>query len=101
MKENGETRMDSILQNEKECYICKAKSNLHLHHVFFGTANRRLSDEDGCVVWLCQNHHTGINGVHTNRKTDLTIKIRMQRAWMEHYGKDETDFIRRYGRNYL
>lgn len=93
--------MHSIMQEEKECYICKTTMNLHCHHVFGGTANRKLSDEDGCTVWLCQNHHTGINGVHTNRKVDLTIKVRCQKRWMEVYGKDEADFIRRYGRNYL
>ena len=28
--------MESVLQNEKKCYVCYARDNLHSHHVFFG-----------------------------------------------------------------
>lgn len=91
----------SIIQNEKACYICGTTQNLHLHHIFFGSANRRLSDADGCVVYLCQRHHTGAAGVHGNRKIDLSLKTKCEKAWLEHYGKTIEDFIKRYGRNYL
>ena len=91
----------SIIQNEKACYICGATQNLHLHHIFFGSANRRLSDADGCVVYLCQRHHTGAAGVHGNRKIDLSLKTKCEKAWLEYYGKTIEDFIKRYGRNYL
>ena len=40
----------SILQNKKECYITGSTYNLHKHHVFEGTANRKLSEQDG--LWL-------------------------------------------------
>ena len=49
----------SLLQRNKACYICGTTLNLHLHHIFYGTANRSISDADGCVVYLCQDHHTG------------------------------------------
>lgn len=91
----------SILQDEKECYICHTTANLHLHHVYFGIGNRKLSDQDGCVVYLCMNHHTGAQGVHTHRKLDLELKRTMQTCWMNLYGKTVTDFIQRYGKNYL
>lgn len=91
----------SILQTEKECYICHTTANLHLHHVFYGTGNRKLSDQDGCVVYLCVDHHTGAHGIHTHRDLDLKLKRTMQTRWMEHYGKTVDDFIRRYGKNYL
>lgn len=91
----------SLLQRNKACYVCGTTFNLHLHHVFYGTANRRLSDADGCVIYLCLNHHTGAQGVHNNRKLDLTIKARCQMAWEKQNNKTTEDFIKRYGRNYL
>jgi len=91
----------SILQRNKACYICGTTHNLHLHHVFYGSANRKLSDADGCVIYLCQSHHTGAQGVHFNRKIDLTIKARCQIEYMRQYNKTVEDFIARYGRNYL
>jgi hypothetical protein len=93
--------MDSILQTEKECFICGTTQNLHRHHVFYGNANRSLSEKDGCVVYLCMNHHTGAAGVHGNQKINISLKKKMQKRWMEYYGKSKEDFIKRYGKNYL
>lgn len=33
--------------------------NVHRHHIFEGTANRQLSDEDGLWVPLSYEHHEG------------------------------------------
>ncbi len=91
----------SLLQRNKACYICGTTLNLQLHHIFFGTANRRLSDEDGCVVYLCQAHHTGTAGVHHNRKLDLVLKARCEVEWLKRYNKEIADFIKRYGKSYI
>lgn len=91
----------SILQDEKKCYICGTTLNLHLHHIYAGVANRKISDADGCVVYLCQPHHTGAHGVHSNRKLDLTLKVHCQAEWQRHYNKSTSDFIGRYGKSYL
>lgn len=91
----------SILQREKACYICGTTLNLHLHHIFYGTANRKLSDADGCVIYLCQSHHTGALGIHNYRKLDLTIKARCQIEWQRQNNKTIEDFIKRYGKSYL
>lgn len=93
--------MDSIIQKEKVCYICGTTSNLHKHHIFFGTANRKLSEEDGCVVYLCVNHHTGLQGVHNNHRLDLDLKQKCERAWIRHFNKSIEDFIKRYGKSYI
>lgn len=92
--------MKSIIQTEKECFFCKTPLNLETHHIFFGR-NRKTADKDGCVCWLCVNHHTGAQGVHTNREKDLELKRICQRAWMEKNNKTIEDFISRYGKNYL
>jgi hypothetical protein len=91
----------SLLQTDKVCYFCGTPFQLHYHHIFYGTSNRKLSDIDGCGVYLCVSHHTGSQGVHTNRKVDLALKAQCQLAWMEHYGKSVEDFIERYGKSYL
>ena len=39
--------MNSVLQSEKECFVCGTNLNLHSHHIFFGTANRKLSEKYG------------------------------------------------------
>ncbi len=91
----------SILQRGEACYVCGTTLNLQLHHIFYGTANRKLSDADGCVVYLCLNHHTGAQGVHFNRKLDLTLKAKAQIQWQTHYNKTKEDFIKRYGKSYL
>ena len=91
----------SILQRNKACYVCGTTLNLHLHHIFYGTGNRKLSDKDGCVIYLCHAHHTGGQGVHFDRRLDLTIKAKCQIEWQRQYGKTTEDFIKRYGKNYL
>lgn len=92
----------SIMSNEKVCYICHATSGLHKHHIFFGTANRKISESDGCWCWLCATHHTlsKFFSVHNNREVDLSIKRKCQEKWEEINGTRE-DFIKRYGKSYL
>ena len=92
----------SIIQFNKECYVCKTTRNLHLHHIFEGTANRKKSDKDGCTVYLCGYHHNlSSEGVHQNHDLDLKLKRLGEICWLEYYKKDISDFIARYGKNYL
>ena len=48
IKESGDKLImsRSIIQNKKQCYITKSTTNLHKHHIFEGTANRKFSEED-------------------------------------------------------
>lgn len=48
------------------CFICGRYDTTQLHHIFEG-ANRKQSDRDGLTCYLCVDHHTGYNGVHTAR----------------------------------
>lgn len=92
----------SIIQTERECWKCHNTQGLELHHIFFGTANRKLSDEDGLVVFLCYDHHRGAQGVHNNnKKLNLELKQTAELAFLSHYDKTIEDFIKKYGRNYL
>lgn len=91
----------SILMDEMDhCFVCHAKNNLHIHEVFYGTANRKKSIKYGCCVSLCPRHHNMSNaGVHFNKELDLRIKQVMQKKFEEVY--PNLDFIKEFGRNYL
>lgn len=88
----------SILSTKKICYMCGKGGYLETHHIFNGTANRRLSDQDGLVVKLCPQCH---EYVHKSQPIDLSLKREGQRAWMKHYNKTAEDFRARYGKSYL
>lgn len=92
--------MDSIIQNHKECLIC-GSWNIEDHHIFFGQANRKLSEKYGLKVWLCPTHHRGTIGVHgrDGHKLDMQLKELGQKAFEWEHTRDE--FIKTFGRNYL
>ena len=95
----------SYIQDKKECYLCRKlgvskEYPLHLHHVFEGNANRRISDEMGAVIWLCPEHHNMSNcGIHFNKDVDLEVKREAQRKYEETHTREE--FMDLIGRNYL
>ena len=91
--------LDSVLQLEKECYLCRRTDNLHSHHVFGGT-NRRWSERFGLKVWLCPEHHNMSDaGIHFNKELDLKVK-RMAQIWFE-LEHGHATFMGIFGRNYL
>lgn len=92
--------MKSILQTNKQCYVCGTTYDLHSHHCIYGLANRKLSEKYGLKVWLCGRHHDLSNeGVHFNVELDLAIKQEAQRKFEEVY--PELNFRQIFGRNYL
>ena len=103
----------SIMQTEKECYICRKKadligwkgelysSGLHRHHVMFGSADRKISEETGLWVWLCAEYHHvyGPESAHGNRKVAEMLMRDGQQAFEKIHGHEE--WMRLFGRNYL
>jgi len=89
----------SIISNERECFICGTTQNLHVHHIFFGVSNRKLSDKHGMWVYLCLEHHTGNTGVHRNRLADLNLKMRAQAEFEKDHTREE--FRQIFGKSYL
>lgn len=91
----------SIISNDLKCYVCGKRQTLERHHIF-GSFNRNKSEKDGLTVYLCHEHHNEYpNGVHHSRWMAMQLKKVGQKAWMEHYGKTEADFIKEYGKSYL
>lgn len=96
--------MKSIIQkHNNHCFICQIPGNMQLeeHHIFFGTANRKISEKYGLKVPLCYEHHRGTNGVHgkNGRSLDLRLKKIAQRKFEENHTREE--FVKLIGKNYL
>ena len=94
----------SIIQPEKDrCYLCGGNGGyfgLDEHHVFNGTANRKLSEKYGLKVYLCHDS-CHLNGVHHNAELNNQLKAKVQEKAMKHYGWSTEEFIKIFGRNYL
>lgn len=91
--------MDSLLQQEKECYITHARNNLHRHHIYGGSGRRKCSEQYGCWVWLRADWHNGADyGVHFNRALDQKLKRICQERFEERYGREL--FLQLFGRSY-
>jgi len=94
----------SIITDDLEHCIECGRTNINKHEVFFGTANRKLSIEDGLVIPLCQYyHHNQFNctGIHFDDHLNRKWKKIAEEKWIEHYGKTKDEFRERYGINYL
>ena len=74
-------------------------NDLQLHHVIGGTANRKLSDQYGLVVWLCMDDHTGPDVVHMNREKGDALKRLAQIAFEARHSHDE--WMQVFRKNYL
>lgn len=90
----------SIIQKKKECIIC-GSLNTEEHHVFYGTANRKLSEKYGLKVYLCAEHHRGTRGVHgkDGKMIDSYLKQLAQSKFEEKESREK--FIQIFGMNYL
>ena len=92
--------MKSIIQKEKECYLCGTTTGLENHHCIHGSGWRKLADSYGLTVWLCSYHHRDSKqGVHGNRELDLKLKRKAQEVFEEKHGHEK--FMKIFGRNYL
>lgn len=89
-----------IQENMDECYICHTTQNLHLHHIYAGTANRKKSDEYNAVIRLCGKHHNmSKQGIHFNKELNLKIKQRAQIELEKEYSHEW--FIQTFGKSYI
>ena len=92
-------RRYSILNNLDKCFFCGRNAEC-IHEVYFGTANRKISIENGFCVGLCNYHHNmSINSVHRDRLLDLTLKKLYQEKFEETHTRE--NFIILIGKSYL
>lgn len=107
VEELDKMRKPSIMQNEKYCYLSKARNvPLDCHHIFHGYGNRRISDENGFWCYLRRdnehNYHTANSTEktpHNDMEIDLFLKRECQKKFEETHSREE--FMDLIGRNYL
>ena len=96
-------RAPSIMQDTKECFQTGRTDNLALHHIYPGTARRKISDENGFWVWLTAEWHNGDSRIsvhhHPNEGLDMQLKQECQRVYEQTHSREE--FIALIGRSYL
>lgn len=92
--------MKSVLQTNKECFMCETTFNLEEHHCIYGRFNRKKSEARGFKVWLCSEHHRGKEGVHNHSALDMYLKQLSQTYYENHYGTRE-QFIKEFSRSWL
>lgn len=85
----------------KYCEMC-GKHGAEQHHLVFGVANRKLSDEDQLVMDVCHEHHEFF---HKNATVSRIIGQLMyeRNKCAEGYSVDAArqSFRMRYGKSYL
>lgn len=89
--------MKSIIQHERECFICGRREPLHRHHCLEGSYKQK-SEAYGLTVWLCYEHHMM---AHENEKLLAWIRKKAQEKAMAYYGWDTAEFITKIGRNFI
>ena len=91
---------DSLLDTQKYiCYRCGRYGPTEKHHIF-GGANRKHSEADGLFVFLCRAcHNLPPEGAHFNKDTAEWLHRAGQTAYEQTHTR--TEFMKRYGRNYL
>lgn len=83
------------------CFFCGAQAEC-THHLIFGR-NRRLAEEDGIKVPVCNHCHNmshPLTQIHDNPMAEKLSKMLGQALWEQHYG-DREAFRKRYGKSYL
>lgn len=89
-----------VVDDLKRCYVCGTNQNIHIHEIFFGSANRKKSIQWGLYVGLCAIHHNMSNdGVHFNKALNTELKKLGQRKFEEKYGHEK--FMEVFRKNYL
>lgn len=76
--------MKSIIQDEKVCIVC-GSPYVEEHHIFEGTANRKLSEKYGLKCYLCYTHHRSDIGVHFNKELEKELKELAETKFKETY----------------
>ena len=92
--------MKSIIQKDRECFLCGSTSQLERHHCIHGTAGRKLADKYGLTVFLCSYHHRdNKHGVHGDAELDLWFKQLAQNCFEIVWGHDK--WMEVFKKNYL
>lgn len=70
----------SIMDTRKdECYLCGRNGHMEEHHIFEGSSNRKISEQEGLKVWLCPEcHRLGKDSIHMNPSSERAIQLKKE-----------------------
>ena len=88
--------IDSIMQDEKRCYITGSEIWLDKHHIYHGS-RRKAADKYGCWVWLRHDIHMELHD--RNKELDRMLQRECQQRFEELYSHEE--FMEVFGKSYL
>lgn len=93
-------RFSLLTTDMNKCIHTGRTDNIHIHEVFFGSANRKKSIEWGCCIPLtAEFHNLSGKGIHFNKNMDIYYKKEMQKAFEKKHSHEK--FMEVFGRNYL
>lgn len=83
----------------RECELCgRTTDRIERHHLIGGTANRRLSEKYGLVMYLCRECH---RLAHEDKGTYILLHRMAERTFLAEQNATVDDFIAVFGKNYL
>lgn len=90
--------MNSIVQDlsVERCFRCGKHTELDLHHIMHGSANRRWSTRFGLLCWMCRDCHTL---VHIDALENKRLQRIAQQAFEKKYSRAE--WMKIFRKNYL
>ena len=90
--------INSIVQDlaAEQCFLCGRTTNLELHHIMHGVANRRWATRFGLLCWLCAPCH---RLVHCDAMTNKRLQQHAQRAFERTHTRQE--WMNVFRKNYL
>lgn len=86
----------SIMQDEKKCFVTGRTDNLEIHHCLDGS-RRKKADQWGLWVYLTHDTHQAAH--FGDSKLIYALRRAAQRRFEELYGHDK--FMEVFGKNYL
>lgn len=87
---------ESLLQEERECFITGATVNLDKHHIFHGP-RRKAAEKYGCWCWLRHDLHMELHD--KNKELDRMLQRACQEKFEDKYSHEE--FMEVFGKSYL
>lgn len=86
----------SIMQDEKRCFVTGSEYWLDKHHVYAGS-RRRASEKYGCWVWLRHDIHMELHD--RNKVLDKMLRRVCQERFEDIYSHEE--FMDIFGKSYI
>ena len=97
-------KKSNVTEYVKNCISCGKPTVSEFHHLVYGVANRRLSDDDGLIIPICRSCHDDIHkyGIAGNLSKMFGQAIFERNECAKGATLDEAreKFRKRYGRSY-